>query len=165
MAQVTVKNLPIVKSDKETETATTKRQENIKGWNDLVTLLDKHKGVCVVTMEALRDIDGYGRLGGTVRAGIAKKLQSMGIGTFAGENLPSDAAANVVLFRMGTAAAELVNVIQNASEDDSWRIRAQYTADCLRKLNIMPEPESVTENVLTALRNLEQAAKSAGIER
>lgn len=158
MTATTVKNLPAT-------IETTESQGNVKGWDELVHLLDANKGVCVVTMETLRDIDGYGRLGGTVRAGIAKKLASMGIGTFAGENLPSDAAANVVLFRLGTPAAELVNVVQNASEDNSWRTRATYTADCLRRLNIMPEPESVTENVLTALRNLEQAAKSAGIER
>ncbi len=163
MTNVTVKDLAIPKGN--VDTVNVPKTENVKGWNDLVTLLDYHKGVCVVTMEALRDIDGYGRLGGTVRAGIAKKLQSMGIGTFAGENLPSDASANVVLFRLGTPAAELVNVIQNATEDDSWRTRAEYTADCLRRLNLIPEPESVTENVLSALRTLEIAAKSAGIER
>jgi hypothetical protein len=148
-----------------TELHTTEQETvNVEGWEDLISLLDDGKGVCVVTMEQLRDIDGYGRLGGTVRAGIAKKLASMGIGTFAGENLPSDASANVVLFRLGTPAAELVNVIQSATSDNSWRNRAAYTAECMRRLNTVPEPEEVSGRILTALKTLGEAARATGVD-
>lgn len=147
-----------------TATEVVETTTNVEGWEDLIGLLDTQSGVCVVTMEQLRDIDGYGRLGGTVRAGIAKKLASMGIGTFAGENLPSDASANVVLFRLGTPVAELVNVIQNATTDNGWRNRAAYTAECMRRLNSVPEPELVSNSIIDTLKSLTAAAKAVGVD-
>ena len=126
---------------------------DFKTWNDVVAALDARSGVITCTMEALRDIDGYGRLGGNVRENIARKLGTMGVGTIR-TDLPREAADMVVLIRQGTPVSELLEMIEVAMAGGG---SYQDTADKLRRLNSVPDPNSLKAVVDVAYSSLQAA--------
>lgn len=131
----------------------------MESWKDIVAMLEAHNGVCTVKLEMLRDIDGYGRLGPNVLDEIMEKLNSLGVSTIR-ETLPMDASASIVLMRKGTPAAELVALIKNLPAHEG---EEGHTADELRKLNMVPEPVKVGQNIIDALHALEEAIESVNV--
>lgn len=133
---------------------------NLKQWPDIISLLNESNDVCVVKMEALREIDGFGRLGVNVRQTIAEKLSSMGVGIIRSE-LPSDASANVILMRLGTPAAELVGILRSVAANEG---RELFAAEALRKLNKVPDPDAVSTGIVSAIASLGKAIADTDID-
>lgn len=126
---------------------------DFKSWTDVVDALESHSGVITCTMESLRDIDGYGRLGGNVREMLTRKLGSLGINTIR-EELPRDASAIVCLIRSGTPVSELIEVIRMTMAGGGSR---QETANRLRRLNQVPDPASLKATVDVAYSAIQAA--------
>ena len=116
---------------------------DFKSWNDVVSALGSNAGVVTCTMEALRDIDGYGRLGVSVRANIERKLGTLGVTTIR-EELPKDAAAPVVLIRQGTPVSELIETLSILQAGGG---SVQEISVSLRRLNTVPDPASVKASI------------------
>lgn len=123
-----------------------------KTWTDIVTEVNSNNGVSVVSMETLRDVDGYGRLGSTVRANIARKLASVGLGYLCGTELPNDSSACVILYRLGTPTANLIEAVSSAVAGGK---ACEETAFELRKLNIMPDPQALRDGIMVVLEALD----------
>lgn len=135
---------------------TTDEALTVNTWTDIVNAINANYGVLVVKMEVLRDIDGYGRLGTTVRTNIQRKLAAIGVGTI-GIELPSEGNAPVLLYRLGTPTAEVIEVIHvtEAGGNNTFDL----AADTLRKLNMLPEPEKVQECISVAMDALGRVAE------
>lgn len=110
-------------------------------WFDVIEALKQKSGVITCTMESLRVIDQYGRLGNNVRASIGRKLSGMGISTLT-EELPHESGDSVILIRQGLAASELVEVITTALAGGG-ATTLDGTAEKLRALNSVPDPASL----------------------
>lgn len=128
---------------------------SLESWTDIVAAVNANNGVMVVTMEVLRDVDGYGRLGSTVRANIARKLSSVGLGYLCGSELPNESTATIILYRLGTPAANLIDALTTAITSGN---SSEETATELRKLNIMPDPEAIREGVMIVLHALDNSS-------
>lgn len=126
-------------------------------WSDVVAAVNANNGVIVVMMETLRDIDGYGRLGTTVRHNIQRKLQNIGIGTIRNE-LPGEGNAPVILFRQGSPVSEVIDVIHTTEAAGTKSFDS--AAETLRKVNVMPEPEAVRGFIEQAHRALDAALEA-----
>lgn len=133
---------------------------DFQSWKDIVRALDTHYGVITCTMEALRDIDGYGRLGGTVRQNIHRKLSSLGISTIRQE-LPTEASAPVILIRQGTPVTELLEIITMTLAGGGVMTD---TAESLRRLNMLPDPKGVRDSINAAIGALDQAATMVKVD-
>jgi len=129
-------------------------KEQLSTWPEIVDAVIANEGVAIITMETLRDIDGYGRLGGTVRANIKRKLATIGLGTIR-EELPDSGSAPLLIYRLGTPVSHMIELIK---EIQSGNIKdAQYVAGMLRNFNAMPNAYEVREAVTTALTALNGA--------
>lgn len=130
-------------------------------WNDIIAQLSNNNGVIVMTMEALRDIDGYGRLGANVRHNIARKLGSLGVG-FLQKELPTEASSHVLLFRLGTPAAQVIEAVQTF--DAGGANAVQHAADQLRNINLMPDPNLVRNGIIAALKALDSTVRGTELK-
>lgn len=127
--------------------------EEFHTWTDILPALARHDGVITCTVGALRDIDGYGRNGSNVRASIARRLSSLGVATLT-EDLPHKATELLVLYKQGTPVSELVETLTRALAGGG---SPNETAESLRRLNKVPDPESVMAAVDLAKNALEAA--------
>lgn len=132
-------------------------QPLFNSWSEVVASVNLSNGVLCVTMETLRDIEGYGRLGQTVRANIARKLSTLGL-AFIRAELPSEASAEIILYRQGTPVSELIEMI--ATVQGGGMNNSAEIAESLRRLNVVPDPEAVRGGLMTALHALEGAAET-----
>lgn len=130
-------------------------KENLNTWPEVVEAVDSSNGVAVVTMETLRDIDGYGRLGGTVRANIRNKLATIGLGTIR-EELPSDGAASLLIYRLGTPAGHLIEQLHKLTSGQTKDI--MWLCEALRNFNDAPNAHDTQEAIRTALEALQRVA-------
>lgn len=126
-------------------------KEKLSTWPEVVDAVNACGGVAVVTMETLRDIDGYGRLGTTVRQNIHKKLNTIGLGTIRNE-LPDNGAATLLIYRLGTPASHMIELMKSIHEGNPKD--ALYLADALRNFNAMPNAYEVRSAVQTAMECL-----------
>lgn len=85
-------------------------------WEDLRTAVVDHHGVMRINMGCLREIGGYSRLGINVRQTLSSNLAGLGIGHLPAE-LPSYQDREILLFRYGTPAAEVISAIQGGVTD------------------------------------------------
>jgi len=129
-------------------------------WNDIITALNSNHGVMTTTVEVLRDLDGYGRLGSTVRTNLLRKLHSMGVDIIRKE-IPADASATVVLFRQGTPAAQMIDILRNAEAGSTNALIE--AADTMRRINMMPDPDVVKTSIEEAKNALDASARAVNI--
>lgn len=122
-------------------------------WSDVVAALNLQSGVMICTMESLRNIEGYERLGTQVRDNIARKLSTLGV-AYIREELPTDATAKVLLYRQGTPVSELIQLIFTVQS--GGMNNAEYIAESLRRLNVMPDPNTVREGIVQAVEGTMQ---------
>lgn len=118
-------------------------------WNEVESAVNNHDGVVVVTMETLRDIAGYGRLGSTVRAQIIKSLSDIGIHAITNGDLPNDSHANVIIYKEGTPAGDFIDLISSVAQGGR---ATETTANELRRLN-------KDTNIIGVRKALESALK------
>lgn len=130
-------------------------KEQLSTWPEVVEAVNANGGVNVVTMETLRDIDGYGRLGSTVRASIKKKLATIGLGTIRDE-LPSEGSAPLLIFRLGTPAGHLIEQLHSLSTGETKDMT--YLCEALRNFNEVPNAHEVKEAIGQAVKALERVA-------
>jgi len=129
-------------------------------WNDIITALNSNHGVMTTTVETLRDLDGYGRLGSTVRTNLLRKLHSMGVDIIRKE-IPADASATVVLFRQGTPAAQMIDVLRDAEAGSANALTE--AADTMRRINMMPDPDVVKMSIAEAKNALDASARAVNV--
>lgn len=79
-------------------------------WDVLRDTVKRADGVLRVEMWELRELEQAGRLGVHVRASISRRLQNLGLSHLPGE-LPSYQEDYVVLYELGTAAADVVEAV------------------------------------------------------
>lgn len=127
-------------------------QATFASWSEVIAAVNVNSGVLVCTMENLRDIEGYGRLGQIVRSNIARKLSTLGL-AFMTKELPSDASAEIILYRQGTPVSELIELITTVQ--GGGMNNAIEIANSLRRLNVVPDPETVRSGILMALSALD----------
>lgn len=104
----------------------------VNEWTEVTDIVDSNDGVAVVTMETLRDIAGYGRLGTAVRAQIVKQLNDIGVHPIVNGDLPNDAHANVIVYKEGTPAGEVIDLVTSIAKGGR---ATEITANKLRQLN------------------------------
>ncbi len=130
-------------------------KENLNTWPEVVEAVDSSNGVAVIMMETLRDIDGYGRLGGTVRANIHNKLATIGLGTIR-EELPSEGSASLLVYRLGTPAGHLIEQLHKLTSGQTKDI--MWLCEALRNFNTAPNANDTHEAIRTALEALQRVA-------
>jgi hypothetical protein len=122
-------------------------------WNEVEDAVNNHDGVVVVTMETLRDIAGYGRLGSAVRQTIVKRLNDMGIHPISNGDLPNDAHANVIIYKEGTPAGDIIDLVTSVAQGGR---ATETTANELRKLNKGVNTIGVRKALESALNMLDK---------
>lgn len=110
-------------------------------WEELRAAVTRHYGVYRLSMERLRGIGGYGRLGTNVRQVLSAKLASLGLGHLPAE-LPAYQDKHLLLYLYGTPAAEVISALRSEVVD------AAETA--LVQLNASRDGERVREASLKA---------------
>ncbi|MCW2871264.1 hypothetical protein [Actinacidiphila oryziradicis] len=103
-------------------------------WDDLRHAVEHNGGVLRIYMATLRELQQAGRLGINVRNDISRRLAGLGLGHLPAE-LPSYQENEVVLYQLGTAAADVVEAVRG----DNFR-RAE---NALRRLNTKGDAEKL----------------------
>ncbi len=119
-----------------TPSALRKRPTN---YEELRRLVAEEGGVLGTTAQVLRDIEGAGRLGSTVRAEISQKLEAHGLRHLPAD-LPQYQEQEVVVYVASGPVAAVVNAVLNPSRSTAKVLRqladnnAQETLDKIRQL-------------------------------
>jgi len=120
-------------------------KNNLKTYEDLRKQVTEDGGVYGTTAQALRDIEGAGRLGSTVRAEISQKLAAHGMRHLPAD-LPQYQEQEVIVYLATGTVAAVVNAVLNPSVSTAKVLRqladsnAQETLDKIRQL-VGPPPE------------------------
>lgn len=129
-------------------------------WIDLDKAVKANGGVLRVAMWALRDIDGYGRLGVRVLTSIHDKLADIGVGHLPSD-LPNNQNQNVVLYKVSSEAGAVVAAVRNGSStgDAEAALRRLNTSDAVQaekakdaKLADLADKVDELERVLAGFR-------------
>ncbi|WP_333769925.1 hypothetical protein [Streptomyces sp. IBSBF 2435] len=129
-------------------------------WTDLDKAVKSNGGVLRVAMWALRDIDGYGRLGVRVLTNIHAKLADIGVGHLPSD-LPNNQNQSVVLYKVGSEAGAVVAAVRNGSStgDAESALRRLNTSDAVQaekakdaKLADLADKVDELEKVLASMR-------------
>ena len=92
-------------------------------------------------METLREAYGAGRLGKIVTQSISDELAGMGLGHHP-DPLPQSQREWVLIYRLGTPVAELINAVLNPGRGNDEQIRmaiSQEAEEALRKIREIVE--------------------------
>jgi hypothetical protein len=104
------------------------------GWNELREAVETEGGVLRVPMWTLRELEQAGRLGVHVRASISRQLLGHGLAHLPAE-LPSYQEHHVVLYKLGTPAAGVIEAIRGESSIGAEK--------ALRRLNTSRDAEKL----------------------
>lgn len=124
----------------------------LDNWTEVVNDVESSNGITVVTMETLRDIAGYGRLGSAVRANIVKKLSDLGIHAITNGDLPNDSHANVIIYKEGTPAGDFIDLVSSIAQGGR---ATETTANELRRLNKETNTIGIRKALESALKMLD----------
>jgi len=94
-----------------TELGQIQKETGPENWEELRAAVVEHYGIYRLSMGALREIGGYGRLGINVRQILSSKLAGIGLGHLPAE-LPSYQDKQVLLYQYGTPAADVIAAIR-----------------------------------------------------
>ncbi|WP_206313106.1 hypothetical protein [Streptomyces sp. JB150] len=103
-------------------------------WDELRKAVEENGGVLRIYMANLRELQNAGRLGIHVRNEISRRLAGIGLGHLPAE-LPSYQENEVVLFQLGTPAADVVEAVRG---DNFARAEG-----ALRRLNTKGDAEKL----------------------
>lgn len=114
-------------------------QMAVTTWAELLRSVEDGHGLKRVTMATLRDLEGAERVGKHVLTAIDTKLSQLGLGHLPDE-LPNRQEAPVMLYRVGTPAADAIRAIRmtvltGVVDMSLYRV--------LLQLNKMPDPTQV----------------------
>lgn len=125
----------------------------LNDWQELLALVENHQGVHRVSIETLREIEGRKRVGKHILSTIEDKLTSLGLGHLP-ETLPNRQQQQVVLYRLGTPASEVIHAVREGLTQPT----SDSAFEALHRLNASPDPakvvskEEVNEAVQDATR-------------
>lgn len=114
-------------------------------WDDLRQAVEDHGGVLRIYMSALRALQNAGRLGINVRTDISRRLAGVGLSHLPAD-LPSYQDNEVVLYQLGTPAADVVEAVRG----DNFA----QAETALRQLNTKGDAEKLA--AITAIINGDQ---------
>jgi len=97
-------------------------------YSELREAIELSSDILACTMEDLRVLQKAGRLGTHVVKGIHDKLRQHGIGHVP-LDLPTYQHKRVLLFKLGTPTAEVIEATHNPSEASADRIREAISSD------------------------------------
>lgn len=119
-----------------------------KSWEALKKAVDAGGGVLRVMMWDLRFLEDAGRLGVHVRASISRKLLGLGLAHLP-EDLPSYQEQSVVLYRLGTPAAAVIDAISgDGTEEAEAALRRLNTSLDSEKLQAVTEKFAELREIL-----------------
>lgn len=84
-------------------------------WDEIKKQVEEAGGVVTLTMAALRDAEGAGKLGVHVRSNISRRLAAMGLGHVPTE-LPANQHERVRVYKRGTPVGDLIEAALNPGE-------------------------------------------------
>ena len=84
-------------------------------WDEIKKQVEEAGGVLTLTMAALRDAAGAGKLGVHVRSNISRRLAAMGLGHVPTE-LPANQHERVRVYKRGTPVGDLIEAALNPGE-------------------------------------------------
>lgn len=108
-------------------------------WAELLRSVEDGNGLKRVTMAMLRDLEGAERVGKHVLTAIDTKLSQLGLGHLPDE-LPNRQEANVMLYRVGTPAADAIRAIRMTLLTGVVDMSLYHA---LIRLNKLPDPTQV----------------------
>lgn len=111
---------------------------NVENWHELLTAVEGNQGVHRVTMATLRQLEGRQRVGKHILNAIEEKLSTLGLGHLP-EELPNRQQQQVLLYRFGTPASELINAVREGLTEPVNDTTYEY----LHRFNSIPDPETV----------------------
>jgi hypothetical protein len=121
-------------------------------WAELLRSVEDGHGLKRVTMATLRELEGAQRVGKHVLTAIDTKLSQLGLG-YLPDELPNRQEAPVMLYRVGTPAADTIRAIRLTMLTGVVDMSLYHV---LLQLNKMPDPTQVL------LRgNVEESANGA----
>lgn len=128
--------------------------KKLNDWQELLTLVERNQGVERVSIETLRLIEGRQRVGKHILSAIEDKLTALGLGHLP-ETLPNRQQQQVVLYRLGTPASEVIQAVR----DGLTQPASESAFEALHRLNALPDPEKVVskEEVHDAVQDATKA--------
>lgn len=97
-------------------------------YKDLAARVEAAGDVLSLEMGELRDVNGSGKLGVHVVAGIVEELEGVGLGAWPA-NLPTDQWQKVRVFRKGTQVARIIAAVQKCDEENDKTLRRYADRD------------------------------------
>lgn len=94
-------------------------------WDEIKRQVEENGDVKTMTMEALREAHGSGKLGKHVRTEISKRLAGMGLGHVPQE-LPNFQHEQVRIYKRGTAVGDLVEIVLAPGESNDRKLSDQF---------------------------------------
>ena len=131
-------------------------------WPELDNAIKANGGVLRVAMWALRDIDGYGRLGVRVLTSIHSKLADIGVDHLPFD-LPNNQHQSVVLYKVSSEAGAVVSAVRSGAStaDAESALRRLNTSDAVQaekekdaKLGDLAEKVDELEKLLASFRTI-----------
>ncbi|MFY9234447.1 MAG: hypothetical protein WAO58_08305 [Fimbriimonadaceae bacterium] len=113
--------------------------ETLDNFDRISDFVTEHGEVAPLNMGQLRDAQGSDKLGIHVRAAIKNELSKRGLGVSPME-LPAYQHEYVLVYRMGTKAAKLVDAINSPSPSTAQHIRdvcASNDSDVIEKIRAL----------------------------
>lgn len=123
-------------------------------WAELLRSVEQNNGLKRVTMATLRELEGAQRVGKHVLTAIDSKLSQLGL-EYLPEELPSRQEAPILLYRVGTPAADTIRAIRMTLLTGVVDMSLYHT---LIQLNKMPDPTQVL------LRNTVEASANGAVD-
>ena len=108
------------------------------GWDELKGRVESNDNVLTVSMNELKAAAGRDRLGVHVRSEISKTVAGMGLGHIPSE-LPSNQNDSVRLYKRGTPAGDLIEIVITPGDANDRKLRDQLTTDDLDYANIIEQ--------------------------
>ena len=99
-------------------------------WNSIKQDVENNGNVLTVTMEALRNVIGAGKLGIYVRQDISKQLAGMGLGHIP-DPLPTYQHEQVRLYKRGTPIGDFIETVLTPGPQNDTKLSQQFGAQAV----------------------------------
>ena len=107
-------------------------------FDELRQNVEQNGNVVTVTMGALRDAHGAGKLGVHVRAAISKELAGRGLGHYP-DPLPEYQEQVARIYKLGSPVADIIDAVLEPTPSHDEELRQAVSGDAQEKINRIRE--------------------------
>lgn len=111
---------------------------SMSNWEQIKTKVEENDDLLTFQMNELKEVAGRDRLGRKVRDEISRMLSGMGLAHIPKE-LPKSQNELVRLYKRGTPAGDLIEMVVYPNEINDFKLRTQLASNTIDYANIIEQ--------------------------